>query len=231
VGDRCRGQRVDWLGGAAPDQHAQPSRQLLGSERGSHLYLDAFGREQCGHAGGIDQHVVVGLVVAAPGSTGAGHKGGDLAYKPVGFGQREPGDDRPVIFGAAGVRRTAPGLAIDAGAGGLGDRSPFSASSEISACSGGPSPAATSSAPSSLRSRAVAWDSSSSRGRRTWAAAGGAGALPSRRTCRTRRWCTAGDGDASAAAYFQVAGEAFDAGAADGEQGRGAGAVPGGELA
>ena len=39
-------------------------------------------------------------------------------------------------------------------------RSPFSASSEISACStGGPSPAATSSAPSSLRSRATAWDS------------------------------------------------------------------------
>jgi hypothetical protein len=38
--------------------------------------------------------------------------------------------------------------------------SPFRASSEISGCSGGgPSPAATSSAPSSLRSRAVAWDS------------------------------------------------------------------------
>jgi hypothetical protein len=36
-------------------------------------------------------------------------------------------------------------------------RSPFKASSEISACSvGGPSPAATSSAPSSLRSRATA---------------------------------------------------------------------------
>jgi len=39
-------------------------------------------------------------------------------------------------------------------------RSPFSASSEISACShGGPSPAATSKAPSSLRSRATACDS------------------------------------------------------------------------
>ena len=39
-------------------------------------------------------------------------------------------------------------------------RSPLRASREISACSaGGPSPAATSSAPSSLRSRAVAWDS------------------------------------------------------------------------
>ena len=87
VGGRCRGQRVDCLGGAASDQHAPPSRQLLGSERGSHLYLDAFDREQFGHAGGIDQHVVVGLVVAAPGSIGAGHKGGDPAYKPGGFGQ------------------------------------------------------------------------------------------------------------------------------------------------
>ena len=39
-------------------------------------------------------------------------------------------------------------------------RNPFSASREISACSaGGPSPAATSSAPSSLRSGAVACDS------------------------------------------------------------------------
>ena len=39
-------------------------------------------------------------------------------------------------------------------------RSPLRASREISACSaGGPSPAATRSAPSSLRSRPVAWDS------------------------------------------------------------------------
>ena len=39
-------------------------------------------------------------------------------------------------------------------------RSPLSASSEISACSAaGPRPAATSCAPSSLRSSPVAWDS------------------------------------------------------------------------
>ena len=39
-------------------------------------------------------------------------------------------------------------------------RSPFKASKEISACSGGgPSPAVTSSAPSSLRSSATACDS------------------------------------------------------------------------
>jgi hypothetical protein len=48
----------------------------------------------------------------------------------------------------------------DIRAGGLRNSQPFKASSEISACPpGGPSPAATSSAPSSLRSSAVAWDS------------------------------------------------------------------------
>ena len=41
----------------------------------------------------------------------------------------------------------------------------------------------------------------------------------------------ASDGGAGAAPGFQVAGEAFDVGAADGEQGQGAGAAPGGELA
>ena len=40
-----------------------------------------------------------------------------------------------------------------------------------------------------------------------------------------------GDGGASAASGFQVAGEAFDVGAADGEQVQGACAAPGGELA
>jgi hypothetical protein len=49
---------------------------------------------------------------------------------------------------------------LDVGSGCPETRSPFSASSEISACSdGGPSPAATRSAPSSLRSSATAWDS------------------------------------------------------------------------
>jgi hypothetical protein len=73
--------------------------------------VDAYGREQRGHAGGGDQHVVVALVVAAPGSVGVGHKGGDLAYEPVGFGQRELGDDRPVAIDQAGIRGVAPGLA------------------------------------------------------------------------------------------------------------------------
>jgi len=40
-----------------------------------------------------------------------------------------------------------------------------------------------------------------------------------------------GHGGAGAASDFQVAGEAFDVGAADGEQGQGAKAAPGGELA
>ena len=50
-------------------------------------------------------------------------------------------------------------------------RTPFSASKEIGACSAGePSPPVTGSAPSSLRSSATAWDSQSTRGRRTCAA-------------------------------------------------------------
>jgi len=40
-----------------------------------------------------------------------------------------------------------------------------------------------------------------------------------------------GDGGAGTAAGFQVAGEAFDVGAADGEQVQGARTAPGGELA
>ena len=50
--------------------------------------------------------------------------------------------------------------ALDVGAGGFADTQPVEASSEMSACSAGwPSPAATSSAPSSLRSRPVTCDS------------------------------------------------------------------------
>ena len=41
----------------------------------------------------------------------------------------------------------------------------------------------------------------------------------------------AGDGRAGASPGFQIPGEPFDVGAADGEQGHGAGAAPGGELA
>ena len=41
----------------------------------------------------------------------------------------------------------------------------------------------------------------------------------------------AGDGRAGAASGFQLPGEAFDVGAADREQGHGASAAPGGELA
>ena len=40
-----------------------------------------------------------------------------------------------------------------------------------------------------------------------------------------------GDGGPGPASGFQVAGEAFDVGAADGEQVQGAGAAPGGDLA
>jgi hypothetical protein len=40
-----------------------------------------------------------------------------------------------------------------------------------------------------------------------------------------------GDGGAGAAPGFEFSGEAFDVGAVDGEQGQGAAAAPGGELA
>jgi hypothetical protein len=40
-----------------------------------------------------------------------------------------------------------------------------------------------------------------------------------------------GDGGAGASSGFQVTGEAFDIGSADGEQVQGVGAAPGGELA
>src|SRR4029077_12017097 len=71
------------------------------------------------------------------------------------------GDDLPALAGDH--QRPVPALdahGLDVGAGGFGNRSPLRASREISACSaGGPSPTATSSASSSLRSRPVACDS------------------------------------------------------------------------
>ena len=71
---------------------------------------------------------------------------------------------------ASGARAPRPGCSTSAPAASQ-TRSPFSASSEISACPAGePSPAAASSAPGSLRSSAAARDSQAIRGRRTRAA-------------------------------------------------------------
>ena len=113
-------------------------------------------------------------------------------------------------------------------------RSPFSASSEISACSaGGPSPVATSKGAELV---AVQRDSvglvvqprpPDVRGWRVLeeffldgvAVEPGDGAQP------------AGSRGAGPSLGLQVAGEAFDVGAADGEQGQGADPAPGGELA
>jgi len=113
-------------------------------------------------------------------------------------------------------------------------RSPLRASREISAWSaGGPSPAATRMAPSSLRSRAVACDSQSSLGRRTCAA--GECWRSSSSTAYLQNPAMGaqppGDGGAGPAARFQVAGEGLDAGAPDREQGHRAGTAPPGELA
>ncbi len=106
------GHGLGSLGGAPPGQYAQSGGQLLGSERGGHRDLDPFGSEQCGDAGGVDEHVVVGLVVAAPGAVAGADEGGDLAYEPGGCGQRESGDDRPVVGDAGGGRGVVPGLPV-----------------------------------------------------------------------------------------------------------------------
>jgi hypothetical protein len=66
-----------------------------------------FGGEQRGHAGGVDEHVVVDLLVAAPGAVAGPDEGGDLAHEPAGCGQREARDDRPVVVDAGGGRMPA----------------------------------------------------------------------------------------------------------------------------
>jgi len=73
--------------------------------------------------------------------------------RPGGVRRERDGDDLAALMGNGESPVAAFQIEVlDVGAGGLGDRSPFSASSEIGACSvGGPSPA-TSSAP---RARAV----------------------------------------------------------------------------
>jgi hypothetical protein len=87
---------------------------------------------------------------------------GGQVDRPGGAGRERYGDDLAALAGnRQGPVPALQAQVLDVSAGGLRRPfSPFSASSEISACSsGGPSPAATSRAPSSLRSRAVAWDS------------------------------------------------------------------------
>src|SRR5215469_524205 len=111
VGSSC-GEGAGWLGGAPPDQYAQSGGQLLGSERGGHCDLDPFGDEQRGHAGGVDQYIVVSLVVAAPRAIRAAHERGDLADEPAGCRQPEAGDDRPVVVHAGGGRGGVPGLPV-----------------------------------------------------------------------------------------------------------------------
>ena len=113
-------------------------------------------------------------------------------------------------------------------------RSPFNASSEISACSiGGPSPAATSSAPSSLRSSA---DGTGLVVHPGTADMSGRGVIQEFLLYRVLvepgdSGQPAGDRGAARPPVFQVAREAFDVSAADGEQGQRAGAAPGSELA
>ena len=86
---------------------------------------------------------------------------GGQVDRPGVTGRERDGDDLAALAGdRQGPVPAFQAQVLDVGADSFGDRSPLSASREISACSsGGPSPAATSSAPSWLRSRAVVWDS------------------------------------------------------------------------
>src|SRR6266545_2583212 len=81
--------------------------------------------------------------------------------RPGGAWRERDGDDLAALAGdhQGSVPRSTPRASMSAPVASE-TRSPFRASREIRACSaGGPSPAATSSAPSSLRSKATACDS------------------------------------------------------------------------
>ena len=69
--------------GAAADEHGQPGRQLPGAARGGDAHLDAFAGQESGPAGGVDQHVAVLPVVAAPGAVIVAYQRGDLAEEAV----------------------------------------------------------------------------------------------------------------------------------------------------
>jgi hypothetical protein len=81
--------------------------------------------------------------------------------RPSGARRERNGDNLAALAGDhQGPVPAFDAQGLDVGAAASETRSPLSASSEISACSaGGPSPAATSRAPSSLRSSPMAWDS------------------------------------------------------------------------
>jgi len=119
-----------------------------------------------GAAGGLADDPPGTVPVQPPPVRGQEHRAaGALADGQVdrpGRARRERyGDDLAALAGDG--QSPVPALQtqmLDIGTSGLRHSNPFSASREISACSvGGPSPAATSRAPSSLRSRATARDS------------------------------------------------------------------------
>jgi hypothetical protein len=70
-------------GGAAADEHGQPGGQLPGAERGGEAHLDALAGQESGPAGGVDQHVAVLPIVAAPGAVIVAHERADLAEEAV----------------------------------------------------------------------------------------------------------------------------------------------------
>jgi hypothetical protein len=69
--------------GAAADEHGQPGGQPLRAERAGDAHLGACAGQEFGPAGGVDQHVAVLIVVAAPGAVIVAHEYGDLADEAV----------------------------------------------------------------------------------------------------------------------------------------------------
>src|SRR6266545_4738205 len=78
------------------------------AERGCHVVAAAS--EQPHDLRGVDEDVVVPLVVAAPAAVLVADEGRDLANESVGLRQREPRDDRPVVFNPCQVGAVTAGL-------------------------------------------------------------------------------------------------------------------------
>jgi hypothetical protein len=165
-----------WLAASWTSRNGTPARVESGGDEG---VAQRVGRDALGDPGGAsDTANGAGGTVAVERLAGDGDE--DQALAPLAHGQvhgpRLPGRQRDADHLAAlSAHEQRPVAALDPqvldrGAERLGGTKPFRASSETKACSWGPPrPATTSIAPSSLRSRPTAWDSMSTRGRRTCA--------------------------------------------------------------
>src|SRR5918995_1129659 len=86
---------------AVAEERTKPGRELLGAERGGNARFDTVRGEERRNASGVDQHVVVALVVTAPGAVVVADEGRHLPDEAVRRRNGELGDDRPVVTDAA----------------------------------------------------------------------------------------------------------------------------------